>query len=239
MDIQKALETAMGKIAQLEREVSGYRSQPQPQAPTFDPRAFTADPLGAMTRMGIPVDHVTRVLVAHTLGDQAPPELKVLAAMGPQVSATNALQVELEQLRRQVSELTTSQSKKSAGESFKALAADKAKYPHLASAIAADASLYDEDIQSFGGNVEDFLAKEEKRLARLAPALGVKPPAASVANADTTTDQSKQVTPAVAAALNGEMPPLPETKVGVFTQADHDKLKEEVVRKASMAASPE
>lgn len=217
-------------MAQLEAEVSRSRKQ----EPTFDQEAFrrsmTTDPVGMMQRMGIPVDHVNRVLVAHTLGDQAPDGLKALVHMGPQISATQALQSQVEALSRQLSDLTGAQNKKGKRESFKALSADKAKYPGLAKALEKDAALFDEDIETFGGSAEEFASREEARLKRMG--FYAAPPA-SDENADSESDQSKQIQPAIAANLNGEMPPLTKPKQGAFTAEEHERLKQEAIRISS------
>lgn len=229
-DTQKALQTALARLAALEAEVSGYRSQKK--EPEFDQQAFrqkfVTDPIGVMSQMGAPVDHVTRVLVAHALGDQAPPELKVLATMGPTVSATHALQAQVEALSRQLTTLTSAEKAKGVRERFKALAKDKTKYPNLASVIESDPSYFDDEI-SDGADVEAFAASRE---GRLAPLLKLKTPPASEANADETA-QSTQGKPAIAGAMNGDVPPLPRDKTGVFTQEDHQKLRDEIVRKYS------
>lgn len=231
----------MSRLASLEAEVSGYRARAkEPEKPSFDPvafrSAFVADPVGTMTRMGAPVDHITRVLVANAMGDQAPPELKVLAAMGPQVSATHALDSKVETLSRQLSALVDSQTKKGARESFQALAADKSKYPHLAKAYAADSSLFDEDV-SRGGNAEEIASALETRLKKVASAYGVTTPTASEVDADPQQDPSTQVKPALASTMSGDPPTPPKDKAGLFTQEDHARLRDEIIRKASSQAS--
>lgn len=236
-DLKKALDTAMSRLASLEAEVSGYRSRArEPEKASFDPvafrNAFVSDPVGTMTKMGAPVDHITRVLVANAMGDGAPPELKVLAAMGPQVSATHALDSKVETLSRQLSALVESQTKKGARESFQALATDKSKYPHLAKAYAVDSSLFDEDV-SRGGNAEEIATALETRLKKVA---SVYAPPASEANADSQQDPSTQVKPALASTMSGDPPPPPKDKVGLFTQDDHARLRDEIIRKASSQA---
>lgn len=221
----------MERLASMEKELATFRAR-KPEEKSFDPQAFrsafVADPLGSMTKMGVPVDYITKVLVAHAMGDQAPAELRMLAQQGPMVSAQNALESRLEQLSRQVSTIVETGSKKSVQESFKALSADKTKYPHLAKAVQADASLFDGELSGHGGTAEEFATQAEARLSKIA-AIYV-PPTASEANAD-KPDQSMQVKPATSASLPGGVPPLPVDKAGVFTNEDHAKLREEVVRK--------
>lgn len=236
-DIMKA---ALQRIATLEQEVSGYRSRKEePKAPAFNPqefaRAFTQDPIGTMSRLGIPVEHVNKVLVANAMGDQAPEHLKAMLHMGPQISNTMALQNQVETLSRQFSDFMTQQTKSGTRESFKTLTAQKEQYPHLAKALAADPTLFDEDLKGHGGSAEDFAKATETRLSKFAKLWG--PQTASDENADTTDDQSQQVTPAVAASLNGEMPPIKQTKQGVFSQDDHARLRDEVVRKLASSQS--
>ncbi len=226
------------RLATMEAELASLRNRkPEASAPAFDPAAFraafVADPVGTMTRMGAPVDHVTRVLVAHAMGDTAPPELKVLAAMGPQVNAAQALDAKVEALSRQLSDLNASSSKSGVRESFKAITADKTKYPHLAKALTADPGFFDEDLGTHGGSAEDFASKMEARLSKVGTVFGVTiaPPAASSEHADPNVQSQKDKPAALEGALNGSPPPLPEPKAGVFTAEDHAKLRDETVRK--------
>lgn len=225
------LATALSRIAQLETEVQGYRAR-KPEH-TLDPAviraALTADPIGALKQMGVPVDHVTRVIVANAMGDSAPPELRVLAAMGPQVTAQHALDAKVEALSRQLTSLTSAAQSNGVRESFKAVAKDKSKYPHLAKAFAADPALFDEELAKHGGNAEEFATRQEARLLQVGAAMGL-PPTASEETAADTADHSSQVKPALASTMGGA-PPLPKEKQGVFTQEDHASLRDEIVRK--------
>lgn len=228
-DLKKALDTAMSRIASLETEVSGYRKRPAEDTNKFDPaafrQAFVQDPIGQMTKMGVPVDHITRVMVAHAMGDEAPPHLKVLAQMGPQVSATHALDDKVETLSRQLSTLLAKEGKTSARERLHALAKDKTAYPSLSSVLESHPSYFDDDL-SDGANVEDFAKRHEERLSKIIPRT------ASNGNADTTAP-SMQSKPATAGTISGDPPPIPTKPVGVFTQEDHSKLRDEIVRKFS------
>lgn len=216
----------MTKMAQLETEVAGYRSQGKQKPAGIDPQALVNDPIGTMMRHGIPVEHVTRVAVAHSLGDQAPPELRVLASMGPQISATQNLNSQVEQLSRQVSTLAGAQLSKTKRESFKALSTDKTKYPNLAKAAETDASFFDDDLEGFSGTAEEFASRQESKLSKLK--LHTPGPAQSEQPAgSTTTVQSTQDKPAaLAGAMNGDVPQLLQ-KPGF----DRDKVKAEVLRK--------
>jgi uncharacterized phage infection (PIP) family protein YhgE len=217
----------LSRIAAMESELATLRAVKPRTDPPFDPekfrQAFYADPVGMVTKMGVPVDHVTRVLVANALGDQAPPELKVLAAMGPQMSAVQAASAQVEELSRRLSSYEQKEQSAARAQSVKALISDKTKYPHLAKAFAADPSILDD----LGGeNAEEAAAKMEKRFSLVAP------PPASVENAD-ASGQSTQSKPATVGALSGEVPPLPQPKSGVLTQDEDRKLRDEIVRKYS------
>lgn len=228
-----AITAALSRIAALEAQVASARTPAEKPANQFNMdaflQAFVSDPVGTMTRMGAPVDHITKVLVANAMGDSAPPELKMLAAMGPQVSHAKALDSKVEALSRQLSSFTES-AKKGTRESFKALANDKTKYPHLAKALAADPELINSDWDAHGGSAEELAAKLEGTHARVAKIYA--PPAASDESAETTTDPSTQVKPA-AMGGNNTVPPLPVAKPGVFTEDDHVKLRNEIVAKYS------
>jgi hypothetical protein len=230
-------EALIQKLAQLEAEVSAMRKAArETPAPQFNldafRQAFVSDPVGTMTKMGAPVDHITRVLVANAMGDQAPPELKVLASMGPQVNAQHALNSQVEALSRQISTLTEASTKDARRKSFQTLTSDKSKYPNLSKAASADPTLL-EEFESYGGTAEDFATRMENRLKLVAPPA----PPASEANADDKPDQSTQVTPA-GTPNDGGVPPIPKKTAGVFTQEDHAKLRDEIVRKA-LSQSPQ
>lgn len=227
-------EKLLARMAAMEAELAGFRKQAaKPTTPAFDKAAFVRDPLGFMAQHGIPADHVTKVLVANAMGEQAPPELKVLAAMGPQMSHTLTLNEKLETLSRQFSELVSSKQSEGKRESWKALIADKTKYPHLAKAVSADTSLFDDDLSAFGGTAEELAASIEAKLAKYAAV--ITPPPASEANADNAEKadaQSTQSTPApLAATTAGGVPPIPQTPAGPPTPDQQKALRDEIVRK--------
>ena len=235
----------LARLAAMETELAALR-KPAPQsppAPAFDVGAFVRDPVGSMSKMGIPIDHVTRVLVANTMGDQAPPELKVLAAMGPQMSAVHALSSQTEALSRQFSELVSAQKAQGRTESWKALTSDKSKYPHLAKAVTAgvsrhlakavtaDPSLFDDELSSHGGTAEELATRLEAKLAKVAAVIA--PPPASEANA-VVPAQSQQSAPApVASTTSGGVPPIPQQPAGTLTPEAQRALREEIIRKYS------
>jgi hypothetical protein len=210
-DLKSQYATLLSRFAALEAEVSNYRSQSR--RPAEDPaklfrEEMVRDPHGTMARYGVPADYVTKRLIAKQMIDAGvplPDELQGLAGLGTQLSATSALENKLEQLSRQVSSIVDSGAKASARQSFQALSANKAKYPNLAKAIAADPDLFNEALSAHGGTAEEFAAAEEARLARVAKVLG----APVTSTAPVTTDvQSKQDAPATAGNLNSEMPPV-------------------------------
>lgn len=223
-----ALATALARLAKLDQEMAELRSRSAPQGtPGIDPRAFLQDPVGALTRAGIPIDHVTRVLVANAMGDQAPPELRTLAAQGPLLSKQSEIEAKLEAVSRQLVEITT--PKKPTAESVQALISDAKKYPVLSKAAALDPDLITEALATHGGTAEELAAKLEARFSKLMPAT----PAASEANADVSTGQSTQANPA-GNTTSGGVPPIPKQNIGgTFTQEDHAKLRDEIVRKHS------
>lgn len=214
----------LARIAAMESELATFRAKRAEAAPVDHSKelatSLARDPVGTMTRLGIPVDHTTKILVAHALGDAAPPELKMLAAMGPQVSATNALASDLQAMRQRLEGFEA----KAARESAKALASDKSKYPHLAKALAADPSLFEDELAK-GTSVEDL----EARVARVAK---VYSPPASEADADTQQAESTNGKQAQAEVpLDPTPPPIAKKAAGVFTPEDHVSLRDEIVRK--------
>ncbi len=237
-DISKLL----SRIATLEaRAEATARAPAAPQTNGIDPaeflRAYAADPIGTLQAIGaspqiLDYSAKSHVVYAMEAAGQTPPhQLKALVSMGPQISATNALASEVQSLRQRIELQDTEKTKAVRSQAYKALISDKSKYPSLAKAMSADPTLFDGDLDGFGGTAEEFAVAQEARLAKLAPALGA--PAASAANAEATkTTESKQVEPALASGMN-TAPPLPEKSVGVFTADDHASLRDEIVRKHS------
>lgn len=230
-DISKAL----ARIAALEAQLSSRNTTPAPSTPQpagIDPqqlaRALASDPVGTMSRLGVPVDHVSRVLVAHQLGDAAPPELRMLAQQGPLVSATQAIASDLQTMRQRLESFEERDRKAARRSSFSALAVDKTKYPTLAAAYAKNPALFDSDVDGFQGDPAALADTLEQRLAALAPAVGATPPA-SDGNAE-NTGQSSQAK-AQPGAVDQTPPPIPQAKPGVWTQEAHQELKERILRK--------
>lgn len=228
------LKSLLARIAQMEVQLASRPAQSTPPPPGVDPqqlaRALAADPVGMMTRMGIPVDHVSRVLVAHQLGDAAPPELRMLAQQGPLMSATQALTSDLQSMRQRIEAFEERDRKESRRQSFSALASDKTKYPTLAAAYAKHPELFTSDAESFQGDAAAFAESTEKRLAALAPALGAPQPASSV-NAETNAGQSSQAKQAHVGGIDPTPPPIHNSQPGAFTQDAHEAAKARVLAK--------
>lgn len=228
-ELLKKLDTAVARIAALEAE-RGRAEKPAPSN-WIDPKRFAADPAGEMKRAGISQDHVTKILVAHALGDQAPADLRVYASMGEQVSATHELASEVESMRRRFAEMDSQSKREALRKSFSALVGDKAKYPTLAAAYATDPSLFESTLSSHEGNAEALAAAEETRLKTLATAVGYIPPASQ--DAVTKTDPSTQVQ-AQSNSIDNTPPPLPKPTQGVFTPEANEQLKAAVMRKYNL-----
>jgi hypothetical protein len=243
--IEKQFQALTSKMAGMEKELATLRQKPAavsaPPAPAFDARqflsAYLADPYGTIARMGATPDqlrHVTQVHFAHALGDQAPPELKMLAQLGPQVAATSHLASQIQSLGQRLESFETGVTKKSTRESFSAVAVDKAKYPHLAAAYAADPSLFDSELEGHKGNAAELAESLETRHKKLAGIYGPKTPPASDENAESNDGQSKQAELATqAVGMDPTPPPLPKSTPGVWSDDEHARVRDEIVRKYS------
>lgn len=227
----------LARIAQLEAELA---RRPDPATIA---REITNNPFGAFQKYGVPTDHVTRVLVATALGDQAPPEMKALAMMGPQVTATQAVQAENQALRQRLDALEQRLTGQATRESFQSVSADKSKYPLLAATLAKAPDLFRAEVDSHRGDAAALADQLEARLKMTAQALGVNTPTASAANADNRqraeaqSSTSQQDTAHQAGAMGGDPPPIP----GKITQGSLDEqglraLRDEIVRKAESGA---
>lgn len=229
----------LARLAQMETELSALRSQSR--QPAQDPNAWVkaliTDPVGTMTKYGIPVDHITRAGVAHVMGDQAPPQFQMAAPMGPVYSATRDLATSVEAISRRLDAQDRQAKVFTTRESLKTLAADSKKYPHLAKAYAANPALFESDVSSHQGSAEDLAGALEARQAAIASVYGVKldAPPASVNAENNDQTPSAQGQSANAGVTSGDVPQLPQSKAGVFDpKADHEKLKEEILRKHNL-----
>lgn len=231
---EKALEAALARIAALEADAAPLRAKQKEQPKQFDPhafvRAFVADPVGMMAKMGVPKDHVTKILVADALGDEAPPELKMARQMGAQVNTTSELSQKLDDLSRRLEALSDKDTRQATRESITKLTADKAKYPHLAAALGKDSSLFDDDIASHKGSAEDLVQLLETRTAKYAGALGAKvAQPASGEDADSKLPRDQHGKPAWGSSL--DVPPIPQSKPGEWNEDSERALRDEVIRK--------
>jgi hypothetical protein len=243
------------RIASLEAQLAAsIKSQTQaPQTPAFDvgafKRAFVANPIGVLGEMGVnehELQHIQRVHVAHQLGDSAPHELKMLAQMGPQISATNTLASSVEAISRRLDERDQRESQQAVRSSFASLVVDKSKYPHLSAAYAADPSMFDTEVAGYKGNAAELATALETRQAKIA-AIYRPAPAQTASDEDAENkgtkpddepgdepdehDQSKQVKPALAGTMSGD-PPIPQQKdAGLLNPEEDAKLKAQILRK--------
>lgn len=227
--MSEALDAALKKMAQMEAEIAALKKASAP-TPAFDEdafaRALTADPVGTMSRYGAPIDHITRILVANAMGNDAPPELKVLQQQGPLMNATRTLDRKVEELSQQLSSLTRTQQLEGRRKSFRALIEDKSKYPNLAKA-AADPTLM-EEFESSGATAEDFATRLENRLKLVAPALTAS---------DASAEQPVPSTQDTLASSSGGVPPLPAKSAEASTSKSlHEQLKAETLRKFASQA---
>lgn len=244
MSADKALETALARIAALEARLTGQPAAPQPQG--VDPqqlaRALTQDTVGTLARLGVDVNHVSKVLVAHQLGDAAPEPLRIYAQQGPLMSATQAVTAEVQSLRQRLDTYEQRDAQAARRQSFNALAADKTKYPRLAAVMAKSPELLASELDSHQGDTASLADAIEQRLAALAPALGAPPPQpASQANAESTTQgqstQAKQAQPG-ATGLDPTPPPIPQAQTGPWTPEMDRELRDRIIRKHSGEAEP-
>lgn len=230
------------RLAALEAEVSGYRKRPAAE-PAVDRSAIVNDPVGYLSKLGVPIEHITKVLVANQLGDAAPAEMRFLGQMGPMVNATSTLQTQLESLSRQVQELVSSQKSNGTRASFKAIATDKTKYPNLSKALSKRGDRYDDEAAKFEGTAEEYAAQKEAYLKEMAELYGA--PTASDGNADESATvetmtgeqnatESMNGGPAIAGALNSEMPTNLKNSSGPLDAKGREELKASVLRKYNL-----
>lgn len=228
----------LARLAAMEQELSTLRARPQ--AAAFDQAAFArqmaADPLAAFAKYGVPVEHVTKVLVAHALGDQAPAEMRFAATQGKQVSTQMEMQAEMQAMRATLASIEADKANTSTRASLNTLTADKTKYPTLAAAYAADPTLFDSDVAGHKGDATALAEALEKRLAKTAAALGVKPTQAASSDTADNSGQSTQ-TKTQTGGIDTTPPPIVKAQPGTWTEAEHTRLRDEIVRNTSKTAS--
>lgn len=224
----------MAKIAAMETELAALRKAEKPAAdPRQVAREIAGNPVAALAKYGIDKDYVTKVLVADALGDQAPPQLRAMAALGPQVAAQGELAAEMAALRQRLDASDKERARRETLESTKNLAADKKKYPHLAAALAADPGLIEDEIGRTGASAAEAATQMEARFARAAKALGAPTVSHETTESGSTAQDGASTTtsPKVTAHAGGNPPPVSQqrSKSG-FTEEDKNALRDEIVR---------
>lgn len=225
---------ALTRIAALENELARLRSAASPQAIK---QQLVTNPAGFFASLSLTPEertHVQRVTVAEALGDQAPPEMKMFAALGPQIAQSSQLATAIQDLSRRMDELVVAPRKAEATrESVKALIADKTKYPHLSVAFTANPALLDAKLKGRSGEAADIATDLEAEAALFATAYGYKaePAQAASENAEEKEAPSIQSKPAPLAGARMDVPPIPGAVVGPLTPEEDTKLKEEFLRK--------
>lgn len=209
-------EAALARIAALESQKAA-----KPEVRGIDPKRFSADPIAELKAAGISPEHITKILVANALGDEAPADLRTYAMMGPQVSATQTLASELETLRRRIDDYEKRDRQNAVRQSFSALAGDKTKYPFLAAAYAKNPKMFESEISSHEGEVASLVESANERLKAVAEAAGFTLPASSKAD---ESGQSEKTEARADTALDNTPPPISQPTPGVFTRADHERL---------------
>jgi len=235
--LEKALDTALARIASLENERS--RAPAQTMVPGIDAEKFrqalVANPMGTLREVGLSAEHLTHVrnaAIADFLGPNAPLPLQMQANMGPQMIATQQAQAAVADLSRRFDEMTTAQKANAKREEFKAISAMKDKYPNLSKAISANPERYKDVLAQHGGSAEEFAAATEAQLTELASVLGVPAPTGSVNNPD-NKDQSKKVASApLGSATNVVPPPSNQGNAGsVWNKEAYQATKEAILSK--------
>jgi len=227
------------RIAVLETELAKLRAANSPGAIK---QQLVNNPAGFFASLGLTPEektHVQRVTVADALGDQAPPEMRMLAQLGPQIAQQSQLAATIEALSRRVEELVVAPRKaEETRTSLNALIANKEAYPFLSAAIAKNPSLLDSKVKNRTGEAADIAKELEAEAKEFATAFGYQAPAqpASDANAETNKDaQSTQSKPAPLAGAQMIVPPIPGATVGPLTPEEDKQLKEEFLRKQGWA----
>lgn len=249
-ELQKALDTAVTRIASLEQELRGRPQQTQQEPQGINPQqlmqALMLDAPGVLRNMGLTPDHIAHVrtqIIADALGDNAPPQMMMAAMQGQQYVAAQQTSAAVADLSRQVNAIVTEQTRKSKRESFNAMAALKDKYPHLSKAISANPDRFLAGLDAHGGTAEEYAAQKEQELAEIVTLLGAAPqgqPAqaahtspASVNNAANTGHSMQAGSAPTAGALNATPPPAPQGNTEVWDAAQYQAVKDRILKKVS------
>lgn len=227
-------DTLFAKIAALESALA--EAKRAPAQPQFDMNKFTAalrrNPIGVLSKIGVDPNAIAPAIVAHQLGDQAAqyPQLQALVNQGPldaKVDEVSQLVAELRQWKQQ-----TEDTSRQAGiaQSFKTLAADKSKYPHIAALAASDPSFFDGDIAGHKGDAATLAQTLESRYAVMAKTFGS--PTGSQNQPDTaqSANTSEQRAAHTVGIAGGNPPPLPASSSGAPSEQELRALRDEVVR---------
>lgn len=224
----------MAKIAALESELAPLRSQRQSAPAGIDlnqlRQGLMRNPIGVLEQLGVPIEAIGPHVVAHQMGDKAPPALQALVSRGPMMAGMDALSQEVAALRQWQATLSESTQRAGLAQSFKTLSADKSKYPHLAVAHAADPALFEEDVAGHKGDAAALASKIEARLSGLAKVFS--PPASTEnAEAQSATSEQARAQSSVVTHQGGNPPPVHQASTtGAPSDADLRALRDEVVR---------
>ena len=230
-------EALLSRIAALETELSQHRSR---NTPTAIKQQLLMNPQGFYNAIGMTPDeriHLQRVTVAEVLGDQAPQDMKMYAAQGPQVAQMSQLTATLDALSRRVEELVVAaRQAEAARESLKALIANKVEYPHFSAAVAANPALLDAKLKGRTGEAAVIAKELEEEAKQFATAYGYKAPAQPASDdAAKTEAQSLESKPAPLAGASMDAPPLPGAQTGPLTDEEDRRIQEELNRKYGLA----
>lgn len=224
------LATALAKIADLEARLSNANKRQE--IPADVRNAILRDPAGVLEQLGV-LDSVTKALAAKAMGPNAPQNLILDARTGTQAALLAAYEQEIVALRQRVDSMDSKARLVDTKGALQKIAADKTKYPHLASALVNDDGLFDRDIEGHRGTADELAQAIEARLATTAKALGITAPPASQKNADDakTTATSTQAKAQSTGTMAGDPPPLPRSQPGSgFSEAEQKALRDEIVR---------
>jgi hypothetical protein len=219
----------LNRIAALENELAPLRGRN-----VVTKQQLLTNPLGAYASLGLTPEekmHVQRVNFADALGDQAPPDMRMYAQLGPQMAQMSSLATAFEALSRRVEEMVVvPKQAETTRESVKALIANKEVYPFLSAAVAANPALLDARTKGRTGEAADIAKELEAEAALFATTYGYKPAQPASENADKSAP-SQQSKPASLVGAAMDVPPLPEGHVGPITPEEDKRLQDEISKK--------
>lgn len=220
------------RIASLESRLSGKDKETS----GLDKRKATLDPVKYFQEQGLDIAHLSRHFVAHALGKECPPQLAAMVQMGPQIAATSHLEELVTSLSQKVDSMLEKEKSREVVASVKSTTVDSAKYPTLAAAMKSDPKFLEMELASLGelADTASALEKIEKKISPYAKAFGFK------SSTDTSQNKSEsgtitETTPEFKSANNGlsgtEVPPLVNLAPGAWSEDDHIKVKEAILKK--------